>query len=48
MVHILTEEVKTHISNIASILDNVGEGVISEYTEGVVKTDLHFIYKVND
>jgi len=26
----------------------VDEGVISEYTEGVVKTDLHFIYKVND
>jgi predicted O-methyltransferase YrrM len=35
--------------NIKNVVNNyVNKGVISEYTENVIKTDLHFIYKVND
>lgn len=38
-----------NFSNIREAINKYAdEGVISEYTEGVVKTDLHFIYKVND
>jgi predicted O-methyltransferase YrrM len=35
--------------NIKSVVNNyINKGVISEYTENVIKTDLHFIYKVNN
>ena len=35
--------------NIRNIIDdNLDKKVISEYTESVIKTDLHYIYKLND
>jgi len=38
-----------NFGNIRTVIDSyVEKGVISEYTEDVVKTDLHFIYKLND
>jgi predicted O-methyltransferase YrrM len=38
-----------NFGNIRTVIDSyVDKGVISEYTEDVVKTDLHFIYKLND
>lgn len=38
-----------NFGNIKTVIDNyVDKGVISEYTEGVIKTNLHFIYTLND
>jgi len=38
-----------NFNNIRTVIDSyVEKGVIFEYTEDVVKTDLHFIYKLND
>jgi len=38
-----------NFGNIRTVIDSyVDKGVISEYTEDVVKTNLHFIYKLND
>ena len=38
-----------NFGNIRTVIDHyISEKVISEYTEDVIKTDLHFIYKVND
>ena len=38
-----------NFGNIRNVIDNyVEKEVISEYTEDVIKTDLHFIYKLND
>lgn len=38
-----------NFGNIREAIDTyLSEGLISEYTEDVVKTDLHFIYKLND
>jgi predicted O-methyltransferase YrrM len=38
-----------NFGNIKTVIDKyVDEGVVSEYTEDVIKTNLHFIYKVNN
>jgi predicted O-methyltransferase YrrM len=38
-----------NFGNIKDVIDNyVNKKVISEYTEDVIKTDLHYIYKLND
>lgn len=38
-----------NFGNIQTVIDKyVEKGVISEYTEDVIKTNLHFIYKVNN